>query len=279
VGDVDYRVPADLASALAMRGAGAGVIAGGTDVYAQHVGRPMPGPLIDIGGLEELRGISEVEDVVRIGALTRWSDIVRAELPLCFDGLRAAAREVGSVQVQNAGTVGGNLVNASPAADGVPPLLTLDASVELTSAAGVRVVPMPSFLTGYRSTALAPDELVTAVLVPRATEGARSAFEKLGARRYLVISIVMAAAVVVLEGERIAEAKVAVGACSPVAARLGSLEAALVGREPDTIDAAMIREHLDVLRPIDDVRASAAYRLDAAAVSVRRALARCGAAS
>jgi CO/xanthine dehydrogenase FAD-binding subunit len=141
------------------------------------------------------------------------------------------------------------------------------------------MVPLPSFLTGYRSTALEPDELVTAVLVPRVAEGARSAFEKLGARRYLVISIVMAAVVLVFEGERIAEARVAVGACSPVAARLGSLEAALVGRGSDAVDAAMIREHLDVLAPIDDVRASAPYRLDAAAVSVRRALARCGAAS
>ena len=138
---------------------GAPVLAGGTDVYPQHVGRPLPEPVIDIGGIAELRGVDVTADAYRIGALTRWADVADAALPACFDGLRAAASQVGSVQVQNAGTVGGNLCNASPAADGIPPLLSLDASVELTSIAGSRVLSLEAFLTGYRQTALRPDEL------------------------------------------------------------------------------------------------------------------------
>jgi CO/xanthine dehydrogenase FAD-binding subunit len=275
---VDYLVPADVAAAVQMRGAGGAVLAGGTDLYPQHVGRPMTTPVIDIGGLSELLGIEETMDAYRIGALTRWADVATAALPPCFDGLRAAATEVGSVQVQNSGTVGGNLCNASPAADGIPPLLSLDASVELMSVAGSRVLPLETFLTGYRQTALRSDELLTAVLIPRgAGEDARSAFLKLGLRRYLVISVVMVAVVVALDpDDRIAEARVAVGACSPVAQRLRSLESRLVGRSPDELDAPTVADHLSTLSPIDDVRATADYRREAASVLVRRALQRCG---
>ena len=275
---MEYLVPDDVAAAVRMLGAGRVVLAGGTDVYPQHVGRPMTTPMIDIGGLADLRGIDATADTYRIGALTRWADVAGATLPSRFDGLRAAARQVGAVQVQNAATVGGNLCNASPAADGIPPLLTLDASVELTSVTGSRVLPLERFLTGYRQTALQPDELLTAVLIPRGTrDDARSAFLKLGLRRYLVISVVMAAVEVTTDpDDRIAEARVAIGACSPVAQRLRSLEAALVGRSLDDVDVAMIAEHLAALSPIDDVRATADYRRRAAAELVRRALQSCG---
>ena len=161
------------------------------------------GSVVDIAGLTELRGISIVEGALRFGALTRWADIAVAALPSRFDGLRAAASQIGSVQVQNVGTLGGNLCNASPAADGIPPLLSLDASVELTSIAGSRLLPLEHFLTGYRQTALRPDELLTAVLIPRtAGDDARSAFLKLGLRRYLVISVVMVAVVVAHRSRR-----------------------------------------------------------------------------
>jgi CO/xanthine dehydrogenase FAD-binding subunit len=274
---VEYLVPADVDAAVRMLDAGCAVLAGGTDLYPQHVGRPLP-PVIDIGGISELRGIEVTADAYRIGALTRWADVADAALPAWFDGLRAAASQVGSVQVQNAGTVGGNLCNASPAADGIPPLLSLDASVELTSIAGTRVLPLDAFLTGYRRTALQPDELLTAVLIPRgASDDARSAFLKLGLRRYLVISVVMVAVVVAVDpDDRITEARIAVGACSPVAQRLRSLESQLVGRSPDDADVAVIAEHLSSLSPIDDVRATADYRREAAAVLVRRALQSCG---
>lgn len=274
---VDYLVPSDVAAALEMGGVGCSVLAGGTDLYPQHVGRPMPQKVLDIGGLLELRGIEETADGFRIGALTRWADVSVATLPQCFDGLRAAASELGSIQVQNSGTVGGNLCNASPAADGIPPLLTLDASVELTSASGTRLLPLEAFLTGYRQTALEPDELLTAVLVPHGVDGARSAFCKLGLRRYLVISVVMVAVVVEVDARGLVTgARVAVGACSPVAQRLRSLEAQLVGRPVNGIDVGTIADHLSTLTPIDDVRATASYRREAASVLVRRALSSCG---
>jgi len=273
---VDYLVPIDLEDAIEMRSGGLTVLAGGTDVYPAHVGRPM-GPVVDISGLSELRGIAETTEGYRIGALTRWADVVAASLPSGFDGLRAAAREVGSVQVQAAGTVGGNLCNASPAADGVPPLLTLDASVELASVSGTRVLALEEFITGYRQTALAPDELLTAVLIQHTMTEARAAFSKLGLRRYLVISIVMVAATMAVDGDgHIQRARVAVGACSPVAQRLPDLEASLVGRlVGEDLGALALPEHLSALAPIDDVRASADYRRDAALTLVRRTLASC----
>lgn len=276
---MDYLAPTDLDSALgALSQAPRTVVAGGTDFYPARVGRPIVEPVLDISGLSSLRGISVTDTAYRIGGLTRWSDIRDASLPGGFDGLRAAARQVGAVQVQNAGTIGGNLCNASPAADGVPPLLTLDASAELSSATGTRTLPLAEFITGYRRTALLPGELLTAVVVPRSAGERRSDFLKLGARRYLVISIVMvAAAIEVSDDGTIVEARVAVGACSPVAQRLKSLEAALVGRSiGQDLGPVVTADHLDVLSPIDDVRAPAGYRLDAAVTLIRRALARLG---
>ena len=274
---MDYFVPVDVAEAATMKRAGAQVLAGGTDVYPAQVGRPFVGSVVDISGLAELHGIEATDRGWRIGALTRWADMAAADLPPCFDGLRAAARDVGGIQVQNAGTIGGNLCTASPAADGVPNLLALDASVELTSPSGRRVVPIEDFLTGYRATALGGDELLTAVLVPRDGEDARAAFLKLGLRRYLVISVVMVAAVVALDESGLVRfARVAVGACSPVAVRLRKLEDELRGRPAGELAAAVTPEHLADLTPIDDVRATAAYRLRAATILVRRALDRCG---
>ena len=256
----------------AMAAEGALAVSGGTDVYPAHVGKPLSRPLVDLSRVEGLRGISVTDMGFRFGAATTWTDILRADLPAAFDGLKAAAREVGSIQIQNRGTIAGNLCNASPAADGVPPLLSLDASVELASPQGRRVLPLGSFITGYRRTALLPGKIVTAVLAPRPSTSARSAFVKLGARRYLVISILTAAAVVETDAQgRIARAAVAVGAASPVAQRLPALEADLrgVSGRPSAILAA---RHLAGLSPIDDVRATAAYRLEAAVSAVGEAL-------
>ncbi len=165
-----------------------------------------------------------------IGARTTWTDVLRADLPPAFDALKQAAREVGSIQIQNCGTVAGNLCNASPAADGVPPLLTLDAEVELRSKRGTRLVSLGDFVLGNRQTALARDELVSAIRIPKAATAGTSAFLKLGARKYLVISIVMVAARLVADAEgKVLSAAVAVGSCSAVAQRLKSLEHALVG--------------------------------------------------
>jgi CO/xanthine dehydrogenase FAD-binding subunit len=251
------------------------VLAGGTDVYPAHTTRPIERPVLDVSRVAGLRGITRLPDGGwRIGATTTWTDIAEARaLPGAFDGLRSAARQVGGRQIQNAGTVAGNVVNASPAADGTPSLLALDASVEVASAGrGTRVVPLSAFVTGYRATALAADELVTAVLVPPLAERARSTFEKLGTRAYLVISIVSVAAVATVRDGVVVDARVVVGACSPVPMRLTALETALAGIPAASAADTVERRHLDGLSPIDDVRAPAGYRGDGALVLVRRAL-------
>jgi CO/xanthine dehydrogenase FAD-binding subunit len=250
------------------------VLAGGTDFYPARVGRAIAEDILDIGAIAVLRNISSISTGWRLGATTTWSELLEADLPPLFDGLKQAAREIGGRQIQNAGTLAGNLCNASPAADGVPCLLALDAEVELASRAATRRVPLDRFITGVRRTALAPDELVVAIHVPKPAHEARSAFLKLGARRYLVISIAMVAATLEIADGRVANARVAVGACSAVAQRLPALEAALAGASldgclADRVDLA----HLAPLAPIDDVRGSADYRGDSVLVLLRRLLA------
>jgi CO/xanthine dehydrogenase FAD-binding subunit len=268
-----YDRPETLPAALALLAAGPRtVLAGGTDLYVATEAAVLPGPVLDIGGIAGLDGIARTPDGLRIGARTRWATIRDAALPPAFDALRAAAAEVGGVQIQNAGTIGGNLCNASPAADGVPPLLVLDAAVELASAAGTRQLPLGAFLGGPRRTARRPDEILTAVLIPDAATRGRSAFLKLGARRYLVISIAMVAARLAVADGRVAAAALAIGACGPIAARLPAVEAALLDHPPapGRIDPAAVAA---ALAPIDDHRAPAGYRVAAATELLRRAVA------
>lgn len=250
------------------------VLAGGTDFYPARVGQTIEEDVLDISAIPVLRGIFSVSAGWRLGATTTWSELLEADLPPLFDGLKQAAREVGGRQIQNAGTLAGNLCNASPAADGVPCLLALDAEIEIASSAATRRVPLDQFIVGVRRTALASGELVVAIHIPKPAREARSAFLKLGTRRYLVISIAMAAATLEVANGRIAAARIAVGACSAVAQRLPALEVALVGAPLDghlanRVDPA----HLAPLAPIDDVRASARYRSDSALVLLRRLLA------
>jgi CO/xanthine dehydrogenase FAD-binding subunit len=251
------------------------VLAGGTDLYVATGAPALEGEVLDISGVGELKGITRGGGSWRIGAGTTWSAVRAAALPPAFDALKAAAAEVGGRQIQNAGTVGGNLCNASPAADGVPPLLALDAEVELASAAGVRRLPLGSFIAGPRRTARREDEIVTAVLVPETAAVGRSAFLKLGARRHLVISIVMVAARLVVEAGRVRRAALAVGACSPVARRLPAVEARLAGAPagPGLAERIDPAEVAAALAPIDDLRGSAGYRAAAAAELLRRAVA------
>jgi CO/xanthine dehydrogenase FAD-binding subunit len=275
-----YLRPTDLEdalAALASRPADAPwtILAGATDIYPASVGRPVGDDILDISALPGLRRIEVRDGSVRIPAGATWTDLIRADLPHAFDGLRTAARAVGGVQIQHRGTLCGNLCNASPAADGIPNLIALDARVELASLAGRRETPVVDFVVGNRRTTRRPDELVTAVLVPLPTGEIRSAFRKLGARAYLVISIAMVAVVVELAPDgSIAAARIVVGACSEVASRLPRAEARLVGRPADPGLAATIApDVLAGLAPIDDVRASAAYRREAALRLVRRSVA------
>jgi CO/xanthine dehydrogenase FAD-binding subunit len=251
------------------------LLAGGTDVYPARVGRYVDDDVLDVTALPELRTISVVDGVVRIPALATWTDVVHADLPPAFDGLKTAARAIGGVQIQNRGTVVGNLCNASPAADGLPNLMALDARVELRSTGGGREVPVGEFVVGNRRTTRRPDELVTAVLVPLPGVTARSVFLKLGSRAYLVISIAMVAVVVELDDDqRISVARVVVGACSEVPQRIVAAEDRLVGR---IAAPALAREieaaDLAGLAPIDDARGTAVYRQAAALTLVRRAVA------
>lgn len=254
------------------------VVAGATDHYPARVGRPLDDDVLDVTAIAGLREIEAVDGGWRIGALATWTDLVEADLPPMFDGLRAAALAVGGLQIQARGTIVGNVCNASPAADGMPNLVALDAVVELASARGPRGVPIGEFVTGNRRTVRGADELVTGLFVPAPIAGTtvRSAFEKLGSRAYLVISIAMVAAVVEVDaGGRVARARLAVGACSEVAQRLPALEAELAGLPANASAAGLVRpDHLERLSPIDDVRGSGAYRRDAALTLVRRALER-----
>ncbi len=255
---------------------GGTLLAGGTDFYPGLRDRPASGNVIDISRIKEITGVIATADEIRIGGLTTWSELISSSLPRCYDGLKSAAREIGGIQIQNRGTVAGNLCNASPAADSVPPLLALGAEVELRSQAGSRRMALAEFIVGNRKTRRRREEILSAVIVPRMLDDAASVFLKLGARRYLVISIVMVAAVVKVNGGVVEEARIAVGACSERAQRLRALEQALAGAEAKPgMGRAVRAEHLEPLSPIDDVRATAAYRRDVALTLVARALDAC----
>ncbi|MDO9639149.1 MAG: FAD binding domain-containing protein [Pseudotabrizicola sp.] len=267
-----YARPQTLDEAIGMLAQGQRrILAGGTDLYPA-AGVQLDGDVLDLTAIAALDGITPGAGL-RIGACTTWTAIAEAALPPALRCLQQAARQVGGRQVQNAGTIGGNLCNASPAADGVPPLLALNALVELAGPQGLRQLPLAQFLTGPRQTLRAKDEVLTAVIVPEAALHGHSSFVKLGARAYLVISIAMVAARVQVADGRITSAAIAVGACSGVAQRLPAVEAALIGAL--LADAAARVRAADLaaaLSPIDDVRATATYRMVAATELVRRAV-------
>ena len=266
----DYRLvaPATLAEALAQL-AGEPTLrprAGGTDLMVVYsMGRLADRGLLGLWKLRELRGIQVDDQAVTFGALTTYTEVqrhelVRRELPM----LVQAASETGGLAIQNRGTLGGNLANASPAADSSPPLLAYDASLELVSAAGARWVRYADFHTGYRRTLLAPGELIARVRVPRAAAGVmrRHIFRKVGPRRAQAISKVCLAACVehdASSGRRLA-AWVAFGGVGPVVLRCPRTEAALVAGDLAGAQAALAGE----ITPIDDHRSTARYRLQVA---------------
>jgi len=268
--------PTSLAEAVAFLGAvpvGLRPLAGGTDLYP-GAGPLLSGAVLDLSRVGEVQGITHGAGGLRIGAATCWTTIAEAALPQGLRALQQASRQVGGRQIQNAGTIGGNLCNASPAADGVPPLLAVGAEVELASSRGLRRMPLADFLTGPRRTARAQDELMVAVHVPAEGLAGQSAFLKLGARAYLVISIAMVAVRIVPGVGSAGQVALAVGACSAVATRLPRAEAALAGLQPHAMAQALRSEDVAPgLSPIDDIRATGAYRAKAAVELLRRALA------
>jgi xanthine dehydrogenase small subunit len=276
---IAYYRPTTLEEALSIRaGEDVAVLAGGTDVYPARAAREGWGDMrhrdvLDISAINGLRGIHEGSDHWRIGALTTWSDLVRARLPPLFGGLICAAREIGGPQIQNRGTLVGNICTASAAGDGAPNLLVLEAGVELASRQGRRAMPAAAFIDGYRHTQCRENEIVTALCVPKPAAATRAHFRKLGARKYLVISIAMVAAAIEMDAAgRIGAARLAVGACSVVPRRLPALEAALVGQPLEAAREHVAQTHFAPLAPIDDIRGSADYRRYAARLLTRDVL-------
>lgn len=269
-----YARPRTLDEALALRRAHPDwtLLAGGTDVMV----RPPETPgVIDLFGLAELRGVSAEGDALRIGAATTCTDLlesapVERELP----ALRAAAAEVGAWQIQNRGTLGGNVGTSSPAGDFLPVLLALDATVELRSASASRSVPYAAFCTGYRRTALAPDELIVALRVPRPAPGTRQFWRKVGTRLAQAISKVMVAAAARTDGDgRLAHVRIGLGSVADRPVRARALEQALHGARPASLPRERVAALLDAdVAPIDDVRSTAAYRRAVAANLVARFL-------
>ena len=248
------------------------VLAGGTDFYPSLNGRVPQSNVLDITNLKSIKGISRDDNGDwHIGALSTWTDVIEEDLPSSFEGLKLSAREVGSVQIQNRATVVGNICNASPAADGVPPLLTLGAQVNIGSLAGERHMPLGDFIQGNRKTALKPGEIVIGLVLPANSTTGVSSFLKLGARKYLVISISMVASRIHVSDGRISDA--ARWVCSLVAQRLSNLESLIIGREATSDIVELIKEdHFTNLAPIDDVRATKEYRMHAAKEMVARVL-------
>jgi CO/xanthine dehydrogenase FAD-binding subunit len=236
-------------------------IAGATDLYVGlNFGTVRARRFLDIWPLEELRGISVVNDRLVLGALVTYTAMidsaeVRARLPMLVD----AARQVGGPQIQNRGTVGGNIANGSPAGDSLPVLAAADAVVVLRSVQSERRVPLTSFYTGYRATVMRADELIVAVEVPPVA-GAQW-FRKVGTRAAQAISKVVVAAV------RSSAPRIAVGSVAPTVVRLGATERALAGGA--SLDDAMIALRGEV-KPIDDLRSTAEYRKRVTENLVRR---------
>ncbi len=273
-----YHRPDKLKDALALLSHdGMQVVAGCTDVFASTSNVALCGPVLDVTAIDTLRGITCMEGGAgwRIGATTTWRDVAQTPLPAGFDMLKLAARQIGAVQVQTAGTVAGNICNASPAADAIPPLLALDADVEISAQSGMRLVPLGEFVVGPRQTILKPDEMVSAILVPNAATRGISAFRKLGARKHLVISIAMVAVRLTFRAGTIDDAAIAVGACGPVAVRLPGVEAALRGMDMGQAVGAVRDDDICAdLAPISDMRSSDNYRSQSACALVRECVGR-----
>ncbi len=269
--DFEVVTPVSLGEALGALARHPGLytlLAGGTDVMVLlESGTLAPRPLLNIRSIAELNGIDEQPDFVALGALTTFSalqrnPLLRREFPLIVQ----AASEVGGVAIQNRGTVGGNLGNASPAADLSPSLLVYDAQLELRSVRGSRVVPYVEFHIGYKRTLLEADELIARILLPRSAAGWHGYSRKVGPRAAQAISKVHLATVARMAEGHIAEARVALGSVAATPVRCRNTEELLRGRAVDTVLIEEARAALTAeVQPIDDIRSTAHYRRRVAA--------------
>ena len=238
--------------------------AGGTDLMVLlESGKLAPGRYVSIWGLRELQGITVTPAEVRLGALTTYTEVLsHSVLQSDFPLLCAAARETGGIATQNRGTLGGNIANASPAADSPPALLAYDAELELVSLRGTRRVPYDRFHSGYKVMDLAPDEIIHRIILPRRHAAWRQVYRKIGTRRAQAISKVCFAAAVDLDGSRVRDVRVALGSVAPTVVRCVHAETALRGRALDAgIAAAASTALTRDVAPVDDLRSTARYRL------------------
>jgi CO/xanthine dehydrogenase FAD-binding subunit len=267
VPNYQLTTPASLADALALLKSEPGVwkpFAGGTDLMVLLEAGKLPHRnYINIWGLKELRGVDVSDTHITLGALTTYTDvqshpILRSEFPM----LCQAASETGGLAIQNRGTLGGNVVNASPAADSPPALLAYDAEIELVSTRGSRWRAYQGFHTGYKQMQIAPDELLAGIRLPRNTRDAVHYYRKVGTRKAQAISKVCLAAIARVEQGLMNDVRIALGSVAPVVLRCVQTEDSLRGQKPDaeTIRTACATLSQEI-SPIDDIRSTADYRL------------------
>ncbi len=255
---------------------GARILAGGTDIIPQlRRGKSAPKILVDTSGIRSLRFIEDQGDRVVIGAMTTHQEIAESQLVSDLNpALRIAAESVGSTQTRCRGTLGGNIANASPAADTLPPLLVYEASVLIQNLSGEREVPLESLVIGPGQTALEEGEFIHSISFRPLTGRWGSHFIKVGKRKGMAISVVNAAATVVLDKKgSVSKARVALGAVGPVVIRCRETESSLCGKVPDRKVFEKAGEQArEEVRPITDIRSTEEYRLHAAGVIVARVL-------
>lgn len=278
---IEYHRPTELTEALKLLAElkeGYRIIAGGTDLVpaARRGGVSLPNHthIIDISSIKELDYIVKDDGMIRIGAVTRVSEIgvstvVKEHVPIVAD----AASQLGSLQVRNLGTIGGNLCNASPAADTAPPLLVLDAKVNVRGIDGQRLVPVTELFTGPGKTILAPGEILAEIQIPTTEATAGSCFIKLGRRNAFTLSIVSVATLVKVKDGIFDDVRIALGAVAPTPIRASKAEEYLTGKETreQVIDEGA-KIVAGEVKPISDVRASEEYRRDMSYILTKRAI-------
>ena len=276
----ELDIPNDLAGALAALANGAGgsvlPIAGGTNLIVDiRAKRERPDRMVGLGEVDELLGMEFGPERISIGGRTTVSDLLRApEIAAAAPSLVDAARLFGGLMVRNTGTVAGNIASGSPAADLVPPLLTLDAELTLASAASTRTLALDDYYLGYKQDARRSDELITRISWPRLPEKSSNTFYKLARRKGDAITVTGVAVTLAVAAGTCTMARIALGSVAPIVLRAKQAEALLEGQVPTpALIGAAADAAADECSPIDDIRASADYRRHTARALTRRLLA------
>lgn len=266
----ELRTPRDFGEALALLSNDPGVwrpFAGGTDLMVLfEAGKLQHRKFFSLWHLNELRGIEVTEEHISLGALTTYTEVQANEvLQREFPMLCKAASETGGLAIQNRGTLGGNIANASPAGDSPPALLVYDAELELVSTQGSRLIPYDGFHTGYKQMLMRPDELIKSIRLPRTRQARRQYYRKVGTRKAQAISKICFAGLAQLDGEQLTYVRIALGSVAPTVVRCIGTEEVLRNQKVDAqlvsaARAALARE----ISPIDDIRSTSNYRLQVA---------------